>query len=66
VGELVDQVPGAGWREDGCMPSHMLACGLGSALAELARTVAVHEIRGCQHEGCERNCRRRMIFEIAS
>ena len=48
------------------MPSHMLACGLGRAFAELARTVAVHEIHGCQHQGCERNCCRRMIFEIAS
>jgi hypothetical protein len=47
------------------MPSHMLGYGLGRAFAELARTVAVHEIRGCQHEGCERNRRGRMIFEIA-
>jgi len=45
------------------MPS-MPACGLGSAFAELARTVAVHEIHGCQHEGCRKNFCRRMIFEI--
>lgn len=47
------------------MPSHMLACGLGSAFAELARTLAVHEIDGCQHEGWEKKCCRQMVFETA-
>jgi len=47
------------------MLSHMLACVLGSAFAELARTVAVHEIHGCQQEGLRRNRCWRMIFEIA-